>query len=1245
MKENTNLNIINDIYKKIAASADKDVADKILRFKPINKDEFNSIYNFTPRLLQKNASLIMELESLLLEERVSKIDRKVFVTINALQGKLTNISQKNNMIWNSKESPERLLDLSKLVPKSQDEVNKLLNELNSKTKIGLEINEDDVKKRAAALERELKSESKTEKSLLSKAEIFDTSIKRWFHPLYLENKRLVTEKGRTSLYVSPITFLGKVDIDGKMVNVRAPLFLFPVNIELNKQRTSWLMSNDNGRGVIVNDFVKSYCVNDFEYEYDELKDLEFNIGLFLEKFSNVVDKREDKYQPFIEKPKEIEGDFKLNNFVIRKNILMGIFAEFGDSIQNEVKDQIKTNKIPTQLSKFVSEKDVNSIEVTKRVEDNYEKTLNDDSGLFYTNNLDTSQLEALKKINDPDSFGLTIWGPPGTGKSETIISIIQDSIAKKKRVLVVSEKQAALSVISNRLGNLKKTSIVISDEKNKKRFFDQLKENFDKAKEELDLEKGVDKNKDILDSLNEIEKIYGEKNYIKEVNKIYTDKYYFNNDVSKILSEHVFRNFKFKDLESFFKIKEDIDSIKSIEEAKVLDIINDGNALTFESLKPYREFIRKEVADLRGTLMDNEEILSSIDLIKEKIKISKGEIPGSKKDAIKELTTKLNINKKHIKNFDEAAFKSETNAKVKELTTKLKEVEEINSLIETNYNEFEKIFHLDKMTLPFLKTIVKTYKPKQDFELHRRNIVSALIEKIMLEPSYQSYLKVIEEFHSIRNNVKKDTSLLKKYNNIVINNSLNEVIKENRYTEKIDAFEKMINRENPPAIKKFMKDFPIETKNQIRIWLLQPEIVPLMFDRNEIFDVVIFDEASQMFMERAIPAISRSKKIVVLGDEKQLGPSNFFAGRIGEDSDEELFDINESLLSYSKAKLPTIMLKNHYRSEKLSLINFSNENYYDGKLNFINSVNTQFDNEIEYHFVEGATYIDQVNKKEAKKVIEVLERLKKDGYKGTIGIITINQKQQEIIENKVFFDSKLVIWAKERNLFVKSLENVQGDERDIIIIATNYANDSSGKLRMNFGPISSTMGSNRINVAITRSRQKMIVVSSINLDEARSKFPKLKNQGPKDFINFISYAKDVSEGEFDYKKKANTKEEIKFDNIFKEAVYDEIVSELKTKYKLGIYTDYKTLGYKIDFVLYDLTSKKEIIAIELDYLVKRTSSKARERDFLEENFLVIRGWSVYRIWSTDWWRDKEMSKKRLFVEIESILKNRKSSKK
>lgn len=1231
---------IKNIYKSIASTADKDVSEKILRFKPINKSEFASIYNFTPRLLQKNANLIMELETLLTDQRVSKIDRKVFMTINLLQEKLTNISQKNNMIWNQKESEERLLDLSKTTPKTISEIDNLLSNLNSKGKVKLEVNVDEVKKKAISLERELKKNTKTGNIQLSKEEIFDSSVKKWFYPLYLENKKLITEKGRTSLYISPITILGKVLVEDKTLSIRAPLFLFPVKIELDKQRTSWILSNDHGRGVITNDFVKSYCLNDMDFEYDEEKNLEENTLMFLENFSNVSDEREKNYKEFSLKPSD--SDFKLNNYVLRKNILMGIFAEFGNSIQNEVKNQIKTNKIPTQLSRFVSEKDVNTINEKKSIDEKYEKVINNDKELYYTNDLNSSQLEALKKINDPDSFGLTIWGPPGTGKSETIIAIIQDAIAKNKRILVVSEKQAALDVISNRLGSLKKSSIVISDEKNKKIFFDQLKENYEESKKEIEFKDGQDKTQENSEYFDDIEKIYGENNYVKEVLKIYDDKYYFNKDVSEILSYSQFRKLDFKnDLGSFFKTKEDIDSFKSIEEVEVLDIINDGDALSFGNLKPYREHIRESVSKSKGILMDNKEILGSLKDIENHINIFNGITPGNKKASLKTLTNEFQIDKKEIKKFVLKDFKKKVDELIKSENSKLEELNKIDSLLEDHYYEFEKIFHLHETTLSLLKPIIKTYNKSKDFITHRRDFVSALIEKIMIKPEYQKYLRVIEDFNSIKKNVEKNNILIKNYNNKVINENLQKVINDNIYTERMDAFEKMINREKPPAIRKFMTEFPLETKNQIRIWLLQPEVVPLIFDINEIFDIVIFDEASQMFMERAIPAISRSEKIVVLGDEKQLGPSNFFAGRFGEDNDEELFDENESLLSYSKAKLPTIMLRNHYRSEKLSLINFSNENYYEGKLNFINSVNTKYKNEIEYHFVEGAVYNEQSNVKEADKVVSILKRLKKEGVKESIGIITVNQKQQEIIENKIFFDSTLVDWVIERDLFIKSLENIQGDERHIIIIATNFAKDSSsGKLRMNFGPISTAMGSNRINVAITRAKQKMIIVSSIVIEEARSKFPKLKNQGPKDFINFIAYARDVSEGKFDYTQNEEENTE-GANNVFKSEVYDEVVNELKTKYNLGIFKNYKSLGYKIDFVLYDLKTKDEIVAVELDYLVERASSRARERDFLSEDFLNKRGWKVYRIWSTDWWRDKEMTKKRFFLEIKNILSERK----
>jgi superfamily I DNA and/or RNA helicase len=173
-----------------------------------------------------------------------------------------------------------------------------------------------------------------------------------------------------------------------------------------------------------------------------------------------------------------------------------------------------------------------------------------------------------------------------------------------------------------------------------------------------------------------------------------------------------------------------------------------------------------------------------------------------------------------------------------------------------------------------------------------------------------------------------------------------------------------------------------------------------LFKRNEEFDIVIFDEASQIFIEKSLPGINRAKKLVVLGDEKQLGPSNFFDGRI--DKEDEEIENDESLLTFAKAKFPTVMLRNHYRSEHVSLIEFSNENYYNDELIFIDkNINKKQQSAVEFIHVNNSQYSNSVNDREATVVVEKLLEKFNSKSKNTIGIITTNVKQADLIEDKI----------------------------------------------------------------------------------------------------------------------------------------------------------------------------------------------------------------------------------------------------
>jgi predicted DNA-binding WGR domain protein len=339
------------------------------------------------------------------------------------------------------------------------------------------------------------------------------------------------------------------------------------------------------------------------------------------------------------------------------------------------------------------------------------------------------------------------------------------------------------------------------------------------------------------------------------------------------------------------------------------------------------------------------------------------------------------------------------------------------------------------------------------------------------------------------------------------------------------------------------------------IWLMSPLSVSdtLPLDPN-LFDVVIFDEASQIPVEEAIPAAYRSHQVIVVGDEMQLPPTTFFASARTEDEsvmveeEGERIEVDldsDSFLTQSAQNLPSTLLAWHYRSRYESLISFSNSAFYSGNLYTIpdrqraiadrpelivtateqgsGNVDALLARSISFHFMENGLYEDRRNPNEAAYIAQLVWTILQRDAKMSIGLVAFSEAQQGELENALnrlaeedaAFAAQLETeYVREENdvfcgLFVKNLENVQGDERDIIIMSVCYGHDANGRMLMNFGPINQRGGEKRLNVIFSRAKHHMAIVSSIRHSDITNDY----NDGANSLKNFLYYAEAVSKGD------------------------------------------------------------------------------------------------------------------------------------
>ena len=434
-------------------------------------------------------------------------------------------------------------------------------------------------------------------------------------------------------------------------------------------------------------------------------------------------------------------------------------------------------------------------------------------------------------------------------------------------------------------------------------------------------------------------------------------------------------------------------------------------------------------------------------------------------------------------------------------------------------------------------------------------------------------------------------------------------------------------------IRSLMKEIPEFIQVLKPCFLMSPLSVSTYLPDDIQFDVTIFDEASQVFPEDAIVAIYRSKQLIVVGDSHQMPPTKFFmAGEGGdEEYDEEESDIDsyESILDLCSTTFPTKSLLCHYRSRDESLITFSNKNFYDFSLLTYPSIHkNKEDLGVDFVYLPRGVMDarTKVNILEAEKVVDmVFDHFKKHPER-SLGVVAFNVRQQEAIlklldrrrandpSMEEFFNPEL-----KEPFFVKNLETVQGDERDTIIFSVTYAKNDRGQFALRFGPLNLVGGERRLNVAITRAKLNVKVVSSIqaiDIDISR-----VSNRGPKLLHDYLDYAEHGPDA---LDRAIEVSDQEQFDSPFEQDVY----SFLKNN-GFDVTTQVGCSKYRIDIGLKRPGTSDYVLAIECDGAAYHSSRSARDRDRLRQSVLERMNWKFYRIWSTDWYRNNAAEKKAL----------------
>lgn len=1191
---------------------------------------------------------------------------------------------------------------------------------------------------------------------------------------------MLKDFGKNDLY------LGYPFIEGKFKtgkHFRAPLILHRVEVKKVTNRTTIrIIENES----IINPvFLISYHIE------NTLPHQTFDWGLKGKDYMKEAYQLLDQFQISYQKPSKTLSKYKsmtrkdfisknlydFNQFEIKNHAVLGLFPISDKNIYDDLASMEQTEYQETDsITTFIKGIDNLDDIFVKQVEERAKE-----SEIKYITTLDYSQKNVVKESMKNN---LVIEGPPGTGKSQVLSNIVANYVEQGKKVLVVSEKLAALEVVYNRIGNLSQNALLIRNHvTDKDSFYKQLKNAINQITKEGSKDtfrpfKEINDDTEALFNKLENREIDYKKRYggftQEEVLRYHASSQKELKHFKKIINKKLKNNTP-KETQSQLTTR--IESVYQKEIHKtakdLVDFSSNTPALKITEIKKYTNYLMSfqnydvwardllfytvmnglSTEYIENAVDSRFNELKTFELVKEELQtyIDSGSI---------------NRYKDHLDEIDNTAYK---HLGVNEHT-----VQFIQNY--KNYSVKEKVVFIKRIQKPKFKlSFFKSFRPKKalskneiivfeflekEFVFRKPELVitqgltsirKQLMEIIINYPSLSKdeltvkvfndgvysldlgkHKRTINAVHKYYSNLKEDTleSVLKhskammdlaialeldglktkeasinalnkhlirkqygklekeidfydtfdeKYSTIIhnledkmyksrisIENNLKRDISvkgqtDTTFAKAIAELRRISDLKRKKSIAVTTKRFTHELLELFPICLMTPGSVSatLKNDKN-LFDVVIFDEASQMFVEHAVPSINRSKKIIVAGDSKQLKPSSIFSQRFIEG--DELFDEDysfdviaaldeESLLDYCKHKYKSIDLRYHYRSDHKELIEFSSRAFYDFKLVFSSNIVNKEEKPIEVIDVDGK-WLYNSNREEAIEVVRLVkEILQTRKHNETIGVITFNSKQMDLIQDLLDDESqkdKLITAELSRihpethadeSLFVKNIENVQGDERDIIIFSVAYGINRKGKFNNIFGSLSQPGGENRLNVAITRAKKKVYIVKSIdssvlNVNE--------ENKGNYFFKKYLQYTERINRNEdvkafLDGLSEIDSSTELSdgFDTPFEEEVYTYLKQNLSEQFEVR--NQIKVGSFNIDIAVYDLINKQYILGIECDNASYHGSKDAVERDIYRQTFLESRGWNVHKLWGTTWWNNRKKETKKIIDIINNNL--------
>ncbi len=1122
-----------------------------------------------------------------------------------------------------------------------------------------------------------------------------------------EIEEIEKETGRYELYIGYPFVFGTIGQGNQKTVIKAPLLLFPVKIEISDDNRVEIYLNEQEKVQLNRALIFAYAqskklnIEELDLEFDDLSRFrkiddiirylgEHKIRIECQDSNNIYD-----YSRF----KEPTGRQELS---VRYGAVLARFP-LSNSIYNDYtlleKKKLTTPAIDELLSPRTAKQ--SKKKRARRTADRQSYVVRD---------LDYAQSEVIRKVDE--NGNMVIYGPPGTGKSQTIVNIIANAMCKNQRVLVVSQKKAALDVVYNRLGTLNAKAMYLTDEAKQKRQFyeraleahqrdmiDSLVDVEELEREYNDIQKKIDTELAQLETITRVLNTRG--SFGLTLSQMYNASYMLPKSSSeygiytKMLDNASIMQLNYKRIsDALFVIRSEemrhlyYNYVQDVEKNPVINYMRENLDIpTLSEAKAAIEELNKSRKGLFNAAkhpyfrqaityfyeIESKKNLATVVNLTCRFE-KKGLVTKEKREAVeKSLLHTVDAIKKHVKDYDclhkiltddgyLAVIDNVCRGNTSYLRLVYDALENYISLRDVN-RLLESLNEDQTDILNFAYSISKSYQNYTEI-LDKLLEIRIYHEVLVMEAQHKDELGKMVDYVNITSRISKlKTQQLAVSNKLCAgkNSREYEMLYESSKDNK-DYLYQISKTSNFWPIRQTMEMYGKFILSLFPCWLLSPENVSSLLPLTKnLFDLVIFDEASQVFIESTIPSIYRGKNIVVAGDSKQLRPSATFMRRYLGADPESQEDVSvqaalevESLLDLAVARYESANITYHYRSRSSELIDFSNSAFYQGTLQVAPNVSkNKMTRPIERYLVKGK-WVDRKNVVEAKKIVEILREIfatRKNNE--SIGIITFNSDQQTCINDMIDKEGakdpefrSAILQERHRkedgediSLFVKNLENVQGDERDIIIFSIGYAENEMGKVYCNFGSLSAEGGENRLNVAITRAKTRAIVVTSIEPEAL--KVDTTKHLGPKLLRTYLEYVRAVSRGD-DKEVHTILRALENSDNSVKALTslspIEERMAERLTK--LG-YTVDLHLGNKnsrISLAVYDEKRDRYIVGIELDRDAFESSSSIMERDVYKPKFIESRGWTLVRVWSRDWWLSPQRVIKNIVQIIEKASK-------